>query len=237
MTSALSISERVRFRLRNVEHAKLPSPLRQVLVQVLPDPYEGRSARLEDGREIVFFHVPKTGGTSLAKALGLRHGHVPASRFQTSEPDRFERAFKFAFVRDPVYRLFSSFNYLRTAIGLNKSPDVRWAESYLAGYQGFADFVDALQNPRIRRRIMEWPHFRPMHSWLCRPGDAVPMVDFLGRFESLPEDTSAFAEKLGVTVDLPHTRKPQGYLEKNITPDMVKHIRDIYRNDVEIFGY
>ena len=237
MTGALTFCEKVRFRLRNVEHVKLPRPFRKVLIQILADPYERRTTRLEDGREIIFFHVPKTGGTSLAGALGLRYGHVPATRFQMADPDRFERAFKVAFVRDPVDRLFYSFNYLRTAIGLNKSPDVRWSESYLADYQSFEDFVSALQNRSVRRRIMEWPHFRPMHSWLCRPGDTFPMVDFLGRFETLSDDTASLAANLGVSMEQPHRRKPQGYLDKKITPDMIKSIRGIYRNDVEIFGY
>lgn len=181
--------------------------------------------------------MPKTGGTSLSEALSLRQGHIPATRFQAADPDRFQWSFKFAFVRDTVDRLFSSFNYLRMAIGLNNSPDVRWSEKYLADYQGFDDFVDALQTSRVRRCIMSWPHFRPMHSWLCRPGDTVPMVDFLGRFESFSEDAMSLAATLGVSVDLPHTRKPQGYMEKKIVPDMINFIREIYRNDVEIFGY
>ena len=63
------------------------------------------------------------------------------------------------------------------------------------------------------------------------------MVDFLGRFESYSERCDVLAATLGVSVDLPHTRKPQGYLEKKITPDMINFIREIYRNDVEIFGY
>lgn len=238
MTRALTVLEKVRFRLRDVEHTELPTPLRQALIKTLPDPYEGRSASsLKGGREIIFLHVPKTGGTSLSEALKLGRGHIPATRFQAADPDRFERAFKFAFVRDPVDRLFSSFNYLRTAIGLNNSPDVRWSETYLADYQGFDDFLDALQNPSVRRRIMSWPHFRPMHCWLCRPGDTVPLVDFLGRFESLSEDVVSLAATLGVSVGLPHTRKPQNYLEKKITLDMINFIREIYRSDVEIFEY
>ena len=237
MRGSLSLQEQVRFRLRDVEHTKLPAPLRRGLTHFLPDPYDGRSANLDVGREIIFFHVPKTGGTSLAEALGLRHGHVPAVRFETKNPNRFSRAYKFAFVRDPVDRLYSSFNYLHTAIGLNKSPDVRWSETFLSGYKNFEEFVHGLQDQGVRRRIMEWPHFRPMHCWLCRPGEQTPLVDFLGRFECLAEDTAALAKELEVSVDLPHIRKPQAYLDKNITSEMEKIIRDIYRDDFEVFGY
>ena len=197
MTRALTVLEKVRFRLRDVEHTELPTPLRQALIKTLPDPYEGRSASLKGGREIIFLHVPKTGGTSLSEALKLGQGHIPATRFQAADPDRFDRAFKFAFVRDPIDVLFSSFNYLLTAIGLNNSPDVCWSETYLADYQGLDDLVDAMQNPNVRRRIVWWPYFRPMHSWLCRPGDTVPLVDFLSRFESLFKDTLALAATLG----------------------------------------
>lgn len=237
MSGSLSFREKLHFRLRGVEHRNLPPVFRRALIKSLPDPFEGRSARLPDGREIIFLHVPKTGGTSLARSFGLQHGHVPATRFQTRDPDRFAQAFKFAFVRDPVDRVYSSFNYLRTAIGLNKSRDVRWSETYLARYQDFGSFVEALRDRKVRRPIMEWSHFRPMHCWLCSPGEKSPMIDFIGRFESLLEDTQTLGKTLGLSLDLPHARKAQDYLKKNVTQDMVKEIRELYRADVEIFGY
>ena len=66
MTRALTVLEKVRFRLRDVEHTELPTPLRQALIKTLPDPYEGRSASLKGGREIIFLRVPKTDGTSVS---------------------------------------------------------------------------------------------------------------------------------------------------------------------------
>ena len=237
MSDALSFQEKVRFRLRGLEHRNLPTAVRKAVVQMLPDPFEGRSSRLPEGREIVFLHVPKTGGTSLAESLGLRPGHVPATRFAARDLERFQQAFKFAFVRDPVERLYSSFNYLRTAIGLNRSPDVRWAETYLAQYNDFETFVAALQDRTLRNRVMEWPHFRPMHVWLCKPNETVPLVDFLGRFETLADDMATLTNRLGISAELSHTRKPREYLDKQISPKMVDFVRDIYQKDVEIFGY
>lgn len=98
---------------------------------------------------------------------------------------------------------------------------MRWAETYLAGYNDFGTFVAALQDRTLRDRIMEWSYFRPMHVWLCHPGETVSLADFVGRFETLSEDMAALAERLGITANLPHRRSPLGYLEKKLPPDMV----------------
>lgn len=238
MRRTLSYAEMIRFRLRAIEHTRLPDPLRRILVKALPNPFlEGRSKHLGDGREIVFLHIPKTGGTSLSQVLGLRFGHVAATRFEANDRERFSRAFKFAFVRHPVDRLFSSFNYLKVAQKTGTSPDVRWSETYLERYRDFEDFAISLRQRHRRRIILQWPHFMPMHYWLCRPGDSVPMVDFLGRFETLADDTNALASRLGIKIDLPHLRKPQGYIKKHISIEAAEVIRDVYKLDFEIFGY
>ena len=234
----LTLREEMRLRLRDWEHRPLPAGLRAGLVRRLtPDPFEERSAVGPDGRTLVFVHVPKTGGTSLADALGIRSGHVPVSRFRAHDAARFADAFSFAFVRNPWDRLYSSYNYLRTAVGVNASPDVRWAESNLMQYGDFEGFVLALKELDYRRRIMLWPHFRPMRDWICIPGHDKPEVDFVGRFETLNDDLATLCAELGLSVDLPHNRKPQAYLEKRFTPEMIDVIGDIYKCDRDTFGY
>lgn len=238
MNGRFSLRERARFKLGMFEYSAMPQPLRRALIRALaPDPFELRSTKKDLDQEVIFIHVPKTGGTSLATALGLMPGHVPASRFQAYDPVRFATAYSFAFVREPADRLYSSFNYLRTAIGLNRSRDVRWAETYLAPYNDFESFVLALKDKSVRQKIMAWPHFRPMCAWLCLPGSREPQVRFIGHFETLTADVETLCQELGLSFNLPHTRKPQTYLEKRFTTEMLEIISDLYRHDEDIFGY
>ena len=64
--------------------------------------------------QAIFIHLPKTAGTSISKALGLvTSRHVPAEDYYVSNPNKFSRFFKFAFVRNPHVRLLSSHTFLR----------------------------------------------------------------------------------------------------------------------------
>jgi len=226
------------FRLRMIEDRKMPMPVRKVLVNgLLRDPStDHRYKKIED-REVLFVHVPKIGGTSLAKSLGLPHGHVPVSRYIARDKARFDESFSFAFVRNPWDRLFSAFNYLKASIGLNRSRDVRWAEQNLGSYANFEAFVLALKDDAKWRRIRRWPHFRAQTDWLCVPGSNVVKADFIGRFETLNDDCNRLAGMLGQELTLSHERKSQSYEHKKLTQQMINIIGRRYRSDVDLFKY
>lgn len=80
MRGALSFQEKIRFRLRGLEHRHLLTAVRKAVVQTLPDPFEGRSSCLPDGREIVFLHVPKTGGITRFAAWACASNMVRGKR-------------------------------------------------------------------------------------------------------------------------------------------------------------
>lgn len=234
----ISRREDLWFRVKKLEYAPLPIPLRRAMVgRLVPDPFQENRVKVINGREVIFLHVPKTGGTAISKALGFQYGHVPVSRFIAREPARFDAAFSFAFVRNPWDRLFSAFNYLHAAIGLNQSRDLRWAGKHLARYPDFEAFVHALKTPATRRVIWQWPHFRSQADWLSLPGDGPVQASFVGRFEDITQDSADLASQLGVEIDLPVTRRAQSYAEKRFTPQMVSIIGDLYARDARLFGY
>lgn len=234
----LTFKEKLWFRVKTLEYAPLPMTLRRAMIgRLVPNPYgENRIMRI-NGRDVAFLHVPKTGGTALSSALGLQHGHVPVSRFIAQDAARFDAALSFAFVRNPWDRLFSAFNYLHSAIGLNQSRDLRWSGTYLARYPNFEAFVLALETPATRRIIWQWPHFRPQADWICLPGEDHVRAKYVGRFENIAQDSADLAAQLGVEIDLPVTRRAQSYAEKRFTPRMISIIGDLYGQDARIFGY
>ena len=95
-------------------------------------------------REIVFIHIPKCGGNAVvADVFGLTEtpwfGHVgPDFYARLLGPRRFERAYKFAFVRDPVTRCRSGFEFVKRG-GFGTPADDKRKQKI--GSLDFAQFV------------------------------------------------------------------------------------------------
>ncbi|HEX6866909.1 MAG TPA: sulfotransferase family 2 domain-containing protein [Caulobacteraceae bacterium] len=191
----------------------------------------------------IFIHIPKTAGTSLAKALSMRRGHIPAARYRAADPARFDRYFKFCFVRNPFDRLHSAYNYLRQHADKTGHQDYDWAREHLGPYDSFEDFVLALRKPSVRAGVLRYNHFRPQHHWVRLPFGAACAMDKVGRFETLAEDYRAIAGRLDLpAADLPVTRVgpkggEAGDYRAVYTEPMKAIAADIYARDLTLFGY
>ena len=66
-------------------------------------------------KKLVFIHNPRTGGQSFATlAYGKSLGHLTASKIKTAiGSDEYENRINVGFVRDPVERLISAYNFSR----------------------------------------------------------------------------------------------------------------------------
>ena len=120
---------------------------------------------LDFGYKLAFFHVPRTGGTSLIKAFGEHCNFVSQLGVHESlsnlyaehlkNSDVLGSYYKFAFVRNPWDRLYSAFCYLNKG-GINFD-DTRVANIYIHPYNSdFKGFV------------------RSYESWFAKPCDFVP---------------------------------------------------------------
>lgn len=135
----------------------------------------------------IFFHVPKTGGSSI-EALPMWDawtGHFPraAELGQSLGPAQWENYFKFAFVRNPWDRLVSLYHYLATMTPADRwyQADEQIAQAVRSRRAGtdFRAFCLALPTWTHRREF----HFWPQHRWICDDNGEI-LVDFVGRFES-----------------------------------------------------
>ena len=189
-------------------------------------------------RNVIFTHVPKTGGTSIAKALfGSKTTHIPIYRYRVTHPALFARAFKFAIVRNPWDRIYSAFKYLHRVVGNRSFPDGEWATEVLGEVQTFQQFVHRLEQPGYRLLVMSYIHFRPQLWWLSVPGQGMAM-DYVGRLEHIQEAYQLVSERLGVDVDLPVTRTTSGPSYVEVYDDaMTRIVGDLYRKDIEAFDY
>jgi hypothetical protein len=221
--------------IRNLEYS-LPLAVQRPLIRAVREtPY---APEYEETHSI-FVHIPKTAGTSIGEAIYSRWvGHVPLGRFAAFNPGKFRTSFKFSFVRNPWDRLLSAFAHLKGGGEPLAPREEVWSNRHLGDTETFEQFVLKLREDQFRSIIVDDVHFRPQLDWITLPGSERIAVDYLGRFESLVEDYSEIARRLGIANTLPmrkQTRRPR-YREA-YSAEMSKIVERTFCNDIERLGY
>lgn len=99
-------------------------------------------------RGLLFIHIPKTGGTSISKALyGRNLPHFTATFYRDVFGDELADLPSFAIVRDPVERLHSAFRFLQRG-GTDIILTDRYEMLKSRKFKKFEDFVVALLEDR-----------------------------------------------------------------------------------------
>lgn len=187
-------------------------------------------------RNVLFVHVPKCAGTSIAQQVPIAHGHRSAQFFKWRDPELFEKAFKFGFVRNPYDRLVSAFHYLRSE--KTSVRDGEFGKRTVGQYADFPDFLQAIKSSGARARIAGWVHFLPQTYYLCDRSNNI-LVDFVGRTETFNDDILKVNEKSGLDIqNLPGRRVVKRASYKEVyTNDTAKIAEDMFASDFEIFGF
>ncbi|WP_373353495.1 sulfotransferase family 2 domain-containing protein [Pseudoroseicyclus sp. CXY001] len=214
---------------------------------------------ISTAHRLIFIHVPKTGGTSVAEALapvgtGAGFGAGAALRralpgrldpgtawFQMHDPARLVRAKlgpevwqsyrSFAFVRHPYAHARSHYAYIQTYRYR------RWQQ--IAKALSFESF--------LRWRLAGPPHWAksrtglfarlPDQAWFLTDGEGRVIVDRVGRFERLAEDLAEICADAGLPAPaLPHLRAGSG-AGPEISDEAKALVQRLYARDFELFGY
>lgn len=186
-----------------------------------------------DAYQCIFIHIPKAAGTSVAKALfGAGSRHVPCTEYEKANRKKFERYFKFAFVRNPWDRLHSAYHFLRRG-GLNEADD-KFSQGPLSRFDDFESFVvRGLAESEIRG----WVHFRPQVEFIV-DSTGQNAMDYIGQFENLVSDFNHVCRRLGVTRELPRLNvTPRQPYMNAYTPEMRDIVADVYSEDIAMLGY
>lgn len=186
---------------------------------------------------LIFVHIPKTGGSSITKAIGVygrksirsafgsRRQHYTMSQLLgmgcITTKERFEY-FKFSFVRNPFDRMVSIFRYM-----------VRAKEEKIRNFNKAIRYhVNSMKKGREKRVF----YFRPQSEYLFSEGEMI--VDFIGRFEHLKRDFRKVARRVGISGSLPHLKrsKARNYRSyyNRASKDLVKRF---YAEDLDKFKY
>lgn len=98
---------------------------------------------------------------------------------------------------------------------------------------------DVLETYEILREHRGVPWFRSASqcAFVCDAHN-IPMVDFVGRFETIESDVAKLAAEVGVVAQLPHlNRSAHAPFQVALTSDAWSLVSDLYADDIVAFGY
>jgi hypothetical protein len=187
---------------------------------------------------LLFIHVPKAAGTSIARAVyGIEGvGHYRALEARACDPRLFERLYRFAVVRNPWERLLSAYRFARQG---------GTGEVVVNNAAFYRDRVP----DRFDRFVLEWlpqqppqrldPIFMPQHLFVCDAGGGLLVHDLydLGEMERLARELSA---RLGRPLAIPRSNATGSGAElarQYRDPVVVSAVADYYARDVALFDY
>ena len=181
----------------------------------------------------VFFHVPRTGGSSIESLDWWDQwtGHFP----KADEVDAPDGYYRFAFVRNPWDRFVSLYHYFAAM-----TPQHRWHRAnaqVVDGVRRFRSFGD------FCREFHAWPHrnnfhFWPQCRWIADAGQR-PLVDFVGRFERFQEDFDRICRRVGADCTrLPGRNASQHKPYREYYDEQTRRIvGKLYRRDIDLFQH
>jgi len=167
--------------------------------------------------KVLFIHVIKTGGTSIATALNMdrKQYHIPATTVRKLVGEGiWADYFKFAFVRNPYEKIVSQYHYNRGKFGFKDST----FEEYIKAWSKGAKISTHPQS-----------HLSYINEKL----------DFIGRFETLQQDYNTICDKIEIPrQQLPHKNKSKHKCHTEYYDDETRQIvAEKYAKDIEYFGY
>lgn len=177
----------------------------------------------------VFIHINKTGGSSIEKALSIKHEHKTAieKRDELGEI-QWKRKFSFAIVRNPWDKVVSHYHFRvmtnQTDLGSKQVDFETWVR--LAYGEKDSAYYD---NPKM---------FMPQLDWIS-DCDGNMLVDYVGRFEKLEEEFKTICTKIDLSrCGLPHVKKSRrGDYREYYEDESARIISTFYEKDIEYFGY
>jgi hypothetical protein len=208
---------------------------------------------ISNKKKFIFLHIPKTGGSSIEKALcrysnkkvykipgngiGLPGKHYKIKTIKNEYgTDMLNDYFKFTFIRNPFDRAVSFYAFCRylpvekflksKKTSLNKE----WLSlSKEARKKDFNDWI-----------ISEFGKIPSFSIWpyLCNENDEI-IVDFIARFKNIQRDFNIICEHIHVNIKLPHINKRKRKINyRNYYNNKAKNFISKYcKKEIEYFKY
>jgi chondroitin 4-sulfotransferase 11 len=174
---------------------------------------------IQDQYKCIFVHIIKTAGISICEALdmGSKQCHYPASKIRTHPrcgEHKWEKYFKFTFVRNPYDKLVSQYHYNRAKFRLTDLSFYEYIKHYNEGGQ-----------------IAKYPVNN--HEYIDLD------LDYIGKFENLQQDMNYIFDRCRLPrLKIPHLNSSKHEHYTSYYNDETRSIvTKLFEKDLELFGY
>lgn len=180
--------------------------------------------------KIIFIHNPKVAGTSIASAFGMPAGHELSGDAYFAYREWWDIYFKFAFVRNPIDRFISCFEYaqLDTSYWHDNITPKDFPETMGLMHHDYRK-IKGLSIEQVCYKLLNEPQNLQNPNGLHHPGWSPQShfancrdLDYVGKYEYFTEDMNRICEL--AKIDIPIIS------QVNLTP--VSNKRDTYITDV-----
>jgi hypothetical protein len=173
---------------------------------------------LSEAHDTMYWGLPKCGSSTIRSAV-FRGDRGPSLRDPRRPLDSY---FKFTFVRNPWDRMVSNWKMF-TRVPRRVAQIESMTDQDVTAFADFVDFARRQTN----------------HHWVPQTAFIEDDLDFIGRLESFDRDIEEVRRRAGFGgLEFPTVNANPGepYVEY-YTPDLVDTVGEMFRSDVEAFGY
>lgn len=218
--------DRVRRLLLIIAKAKIANTAIKKLNFMMPKYFK------KDG--IIFIHVPKAAGTSIAKSLyGKTITHLPASFFSEVDKEFYESSYSFSVVRNPYTRLYSAYNFAK--LGGTENIRISNRKKYRKELKTFEQFVKEWLPKKNLLKIDKV--FQPQHHFLTKNGKII--VKEIFKMEEIHKCESRLSELTGRNIKFGNENRidsssnPLNFYDEK----MIEIVNNLYAEDFKLFNY
>ncbi|MDH5380594.1 MAG: sulfotransferase family protein [Cyclobacteriaceae bacterium] len=190
-----------------------------------------QSYKVFQQKGLMFIHIPKSAGVSVYGAIYNIDslGHIPL--FEYEKRFCLSGLYKFTFVRSPVQRLISAYNYLKLG-GRQANIDLKY-QKILKPCNSLNEFVDSWL---AKEEIMKMEHFKSQSSYLKNSKGEIDM-DFIGKYEKLEKDIARLVDLTGVDIKKIQLVNDTKYFDSDFDKSLISKIQEYYAEDYTNFNY
>lgn len=208
-------------------------------------------ALVSNKHNFIFIHIYRTGGNSIRKMLGSPavgyftdilggqevlgvHANAADVRKHYESNNQialYDKAWKFAVVRNPYSWMVSVYKYISRSPGHNYYKDLK-DKNFDWFLKWYTDTAMQLDRPFGSNK------YQFLHQFVL-DSEGNQLVDYVGKMENMPVIARTVSEKTGIKIPVIakiNSTAPDSW-KSYYNNASIKHVSTIFAKDLEMFGY
>ena len=207
--------------------------------------------------DIIYIHIPKTGGFSMCQSLqnvgytNWNHtnwnDHYTAKEIKTSIGDEnFKNKFLYTIIRNPMDRIISGYKFMK--YGSEVAPVMGSPQYKEYRNLNFEEFIDKLYNNfklkgevllDLNKSFYSLPNKLVMGQHNFIYDNETKLVNHIGRLNKLNELLDKIFDITKVRIPLPQIMNvsKSGGEDINMTDEFINKISEMCQKDIDLFGF